>query len=172
MTTCPRHPKVETSLRCAACGTPICPQCLVQTPVGAKCRDCGSQRGVSLFTLGPASAVGAVGASVLAGVVAGWGVEFGLGFVMLFLAFGFGAFAGEMILRASGRKRGLKMELIAGIGMAVGALGGRLLIAAISHLPPAPLGVFQVIADLVTEPIRLAALVIVIFSAVSRIRYL
>ncbi len=34
------HPGVETSLRCGKCGKPICPKCLVQTPVGARCPDC------------------------------------------------------------------------------------------------------------------------------------
>ena len=33
---CSRH-GVETRLRCAECGTPICPDCLAKTPVGLKC---------------------------------------------------------------------------------------------------------------------------------------
>src|SRR3989304_4969303 len=31
---CATHPGVETELRCATCGKPICPDCLVGTPVG------------------------------------------------------------------------------------------------------------------------------------------
>ena len=38
---CARHPSVETTLRCGRCETPICPRCLVHTPVGARCPDCG-----------------------------------------------------------------------------------------------------------------------------------
>ena len=72
ITTCARHPKVETNLRCASCGTPICPKCLVQTPVGMKCRECGTQRGGVLFTLSPGQAASALAVGLLFGVVAGW----------------------------------------------------------------------------------------------------
>jgi hypothetical protein len=37
---CARHPSVETVLRCGRCDTPICPRCLVPTPVGARCPTC------------------------------------------------------------------------------------------------------------------------------------
>lgn len=43
-TTCARHPSVETLLRCGRCETPICPRCLVTTPVGARCPDCAKVR--------------------------------------------------------------------------------------------------------------------------------
>lgn len=39
VTTCERHGRV-TSIACATCATPICPRCLVRTPVGFKCRAC------------------------------------------------------------------------------------------------------------------------------------
>ena len=41
---CARHPAVETYLRCGRCDTPICPRCLVQTPVGTRCRNCARLR--------------------------------------------------------------------------------------------------------------------------------
>ncbi|MFN2606884.1 MAG: DUF4352 domain-containing protein [Acidimicrobiales bacterium] len=34
-----------TSLTCAACETPICPRCLVRTPVGLKCAGCAGAAG-------------------------------------------------------------------------------------------------------------------------------
>lgn len=176
-TTCARHPKVQTNLRCASCGTPICPRCLVQTPVGAKCPNCGSNRGGVLFTPSPSQLTGAVVAGLLTGLVAGWAVEFSLGFYSIFLAFAYGAFAGEMVLRASGRKRGLKMEITTGVFMTLGALGGRIIIGALllsspGHVRP-PLGIATVLVDLATpSPIPLIALVIVIAAAVSRVRYL
>jgi hypothetical protein len=37
---CARHPSTETVLRCGRCDTPICPKCLVATPVGARCPTC------------------------------------------------------------------------------------------------------------------------------------
>jgi hypothetical protein len=45
---CARHPGTETVLRCGRCETPICPRCLVGTPVGARCPTCA---GVKRFVL-------------------------------------------------------------------------------------------------------------------------
>ncbi|MCL5102753.1 MAG: B-box zinc finger protein [Armatimonadetes bacterium] len=176
-TYCPRHPRVETALRCAACNTLICPQCLVQTPVGAKCRECGSQRGIALFSPSIPQAAAAAGAAVFFGVVAGWAVEFSIGLFTCFLAVIYGGFVGEMIIRASGRKRGRKMEVIAIVATLVGVIGGRLVVAAMQIAAPGtahpPFGILNVITDLVQpSPIPAIAIVIVIASAVSRIRYL
>ncbi len=175
ITTCARHANVETNLRCATCGKPICPKCLVQTPVGMKCRECGLARGGPLFapSAGQCAAAGAI--ALLFGVVAGWGVDF-LGFYMLFFAVAYGTFAGEMILRAGGRKRGMRLEVLAAAALAVGAIGGRVLVAALLMKTGGPhprFGVLDVIVDLVIPvPIPLISLVIAIASAVGRIRYI
>ena len=111
-----------------------------------------------------------------AGAVAGLAVQFNLGFFTLFLALAYGAFAGQMILRVSGRKRGVRMEIIAGVAMAVGAAAARLVAAPTLHSmgnAHPPWGVFTVLLDLVVpSPIPLIALVIVVVAAVSRIRYI
>lgn len=176
-TTCARHPNVQTGLRCASCGTYICPDCLVQTPVGAKCKDCASQRNSTLFSLSPINVIAAIAVGLIAGSIAGWAVEFSIGYFTLLLAFIFGGFAGEMIMRAAGRKRGVKMEIIAGVTMALGAIGGRMFVAMLQLAVPgqaAPAyGIFSVIVDLVIPwPVPIIALVIAIGSAVSRIRYI
>jgi hypothetical protein len=174
--TCARHPKVETALRCATCGTPICPRCMVTTPVGMKCKRCASGANTALYQPSAVQMllVGLVGAA--AGAVAGWAVEFSsLGFLTLFLAIACGGFAGEMVLRACGRKRGPKVEVPAAIGMILGAFGGRMIVAAqvlSSHAGARPpLGVWEVLLGLVIpSPIPLIALVIVMGGAVGRIR--
>lgn len=38
--TCKNHRKREAVTTCAACGSPVCSECVVRTPVGFKCRDC------------------------------------------------------------------------------------------------------------------------------------
>lgn len=175
-TTCLRHPKVQTNLRCASCGELICPRCLVQTPVGAKCRKCATSRRGDLSKLSPVRVTGAIGAGLAAGAIAGWGVEFSLGFFLtFFVAFAYGGFAGEMILRACGLRRGTTVEIIAGVSMAAGALLGRLIVAATLLASPAhvpPMGLFDVVIDLVLpSPVPIIALGIVVASAISRIRY-
>ena len=175
-TTCPRHPKVETNLRCATCGTLICPKCLVQTPVGAKCKSCTAVKGVSLVDLSLFQAATTIGAGLLAGVIAGFAVVFHFGWLTLLLAFAYGRLAGSMILRASGRKRGAAMELLSGTTVIAGILAGRALIAAVVLASRPPTGtwpsMFQFIADLVVpSPIPLIALIVVVAGVVGRIRY-
>jgi hypothetical protein len=38
--TCPRHPDVETRLRCSSCDDLICPRCGVEAAVGYRCPEC------------------------------------------------------------------------------------------------------------------------------------
>jgi hypothetical protein len=46
---CARHPNTETVLRCGRCETPICPKCLVPTPVGARCPTCAQVKRFALL---------------------------------------------------------------------------------------------------------------------------
>ena len=116
-------------------------------------------------------------AGLLLGAVAGFAVTFYVGLLILFGAFVYGGFAAEVILRVSGRKRGLKMEILTAVSLAVGALGGRLLVAVVqisgNHVPAPPHGALDALLSLVQPtPIPLAALAVAIGAAVSRIRYL
>ncbi|HXV93691.1 MAG TPA: rhomboid family intramembrane serine protease, partial [Pseudonocardia sp.] len=38
--TCYRHPSRETYIRCTRCGRSICPDCMIQAPVGFHCPMC------------------------------------------------------------------------------------------------------------------------------------
>src|SRR3954467_2132961 len=69
---CPRHRAVETYLRCSRCGVPICPKCLVHTPVGARCPNCGKpDRAPSRQMLLLYARAAAVGLGIAAAVGAG-----------------------------------------------------------------------------------------------------
>ncbi len=46
MAVCTKHSDEETWLACAACDRPFCFRCLIQGPVGSKCRDCS--RGIAI----------------------------------------------------------------------------------------------------------------------------
>lgn len=43
-TTCPRHRDTATRLSCTRCGSPICPRCAIDVPVGQVCPDCARQQ--------------------------------------------------------------------------------------------------------------------------------
>ena len=120
---CATHPEVETELACGKCGRYICPRCMVQTPVGARCRECAQLRRPPMYSLGPASIARVVGAAVGAGVAVGlvWGLlvpGFGLlGFFMLFLGMFAGYGMANLVDWAGGRKRGpvVQWSAVAGI---------------------------------------------------------
>ena len=52
---CYRHPNVSTRVHCTRCGRPICPDCMVQAPVGFQCPEC-VERARRQFRVGPVAA--------------------------------------------------------------------------------------------------------------------
>ncbi|MGE0059164.1 MAG: hypothetical protein AB7P33_02105 [Dehalococcoidia bacterium] len=109
---CARHPQVETTLRCGRCDTPICPRCLVQTPVGARCRDCAGIRRIPTYNLTPLMMARALGAAVVSGVTIGaaWGYLLsglgGFGFFSFIVGIGIGWAVAESISVATNRRMG------------------------------------------------------------------
>jgi hypothetical protein len=119
--TCAKHPHITTYLRCAACNMPICDKCAVETAVGYKCRDCGTQRGGAYSPPSPLRAL----AVVLVGLPAGALGTALLGFLGLwgiFIAIPYGRFVGTLLLKASGRKIGLLVDVLAGASLVLGGL--------------------------------------------------
>lgn len=117
---CARHPNVETALSCGRCGTPICPNCSVAGPVGMRCRECASLRSSPLYQVPSQRFALATVAGVVAGTLAGFVLQF-IGFFILFVAPMIGGLLGEVVLRTTGRKRGPRLEFLAGASVVVGA---------------------------------------------------
>ena len=108
---CATHPHVETQLQCASCGTPICPDCLVDTPVGMKCRRCGLAPLPPRYRLSHSMLVLGVGAGTTVAAVMGFLVLAfpfirALGFLLLFLAPVAGHVVGSVAGWAASGKRG------------------------------------------------------------------
>src|SRR5215210_8661586 len=66
---CATDPQVETALRCGRCDTPICPRCLVMTPVGARCRGCARLRAHPVYDVRPLHYLRALGAGLAVATV-------------------------------------------------------------------------------------------------------
>ena len=82
---CVNHPSVETYLRCNKCGQPICPKCVVQTPVGYRCRDCvNAQQRVFYADFRPVHYLVAAAVALPLALVAGWLIP-SLGWFAIFL---------------------------------------------------------------------------------------
>lgn len=163
MPQCERH-RVETLLSCGRCGKPICPDCAVFGPVGARCRECASLRSSHIYQVSTAHLARAAAVGFLAGIVAVVICSrLPIGLLGAFwIAFLFGTIGGEGVLRACGRKRGPRVEITTGASIAAGYVTGAALNA-----------VFVGSAALSGHALTLlVGLAIMVAVAVSRVRYL
>ncbi len=162
---CATHSEIETNLKCGKCGKPICPKCMVQTPVGARCPDCAGLYKLPTYRVSTKhylrAAGTALGMAIVCGVV--WGL---IGsfvpffFLNLLLAAGAGYAIGEVVSLSVNRKRGTGLATIAGIAVAISYLVSL-------FLPFAPWGftfsLFHILFGLL-------ALALGIYVAVTRLR--
>lgn len=170
---CANHPKETTFVRCGRCEKPICTRCMVDSPVGKKCRDCARNR-THIYESKPQQVLLAFVAATLVAIPAGFAMHL---IPIIYIApVLYGGLIGEVALRAGQRRRSLAMQVATGLAAVLGGLIGCGL--------PALLATRQAAAmegTLVTVPLTLwagslfypAALVLVgAVIAVSRVRYL
>ena len=129
---CATHPQVETSLRCSRCERPICPACMVSTPVGYRCRECAGVRVLPQLNLRPmmlGRAVTAGAGLMLAGGLA-WALVSRTGFLMLLIVAGIGVGYGvaEGVSRAAGRRSSPALPVIAGVSAGLSVLAGNVML--------------------------------------------
>ena len=118
---CYSHPHTPTTLRCNKCGKPICARDAVRTPVGYRCKDCVRQQQDIFFN---ATLVDYVIAAVVAlpvGYVA-QRIAPALGFFIIFIGPAVGGIVGEVIFRATRKRRGRYTWAVALASVSIGAL--------------------------------------------------
>src|SRR5918911_64762 len=122
---CANHPQVQTVVSCGRCDKPLCPRCMIYTPVGVRCRDCAQLRRLPQYTLTPrvyarvlptAAALALIGGFLLSlvprlGLLASIVIGFLIGFLV-----------SDVLDRVSGYKQGRTMQVIAGATVVVGIL--------------------------------------------------
>jgi len=133
---CPRHPAISTRLRCSKCGTPICPRCMVETPVGFRCPSCAGLSGLAWNDV--------PGTLLLRAALAGLAVALTVGWIWsrvpdwqfyLALALGFGV--AEAMAWAARAQRGKALQLLGVASVALGLVLSRLLLLLESGFAPA-----------------------------------
>lgn len=159
---CFLHPNVETVLRCGGCERPICVTCVVQHPVGVRCRECARLRKLPQFDVSPLFYARAVGAGIVL-AFAGLAVLVvlavtlrGLGFSVVLLGLvAVGYVVGEGVSRAVNRKvsRGLQYIAAASVILAY-------VLISIAGIINTSGGLYGILA-----------LAVSIYVTVSRIRY-
>lgn len=121
---CTFHPEVETGLACGKCGQYICPRCMIQTPVGARCRDCARVTRHPTYDVSTGYYLRATVAGLVVGIVGGllWSLTLGIPFLPWLLAGGTGFAVGEAVSLMSNRKRGRGLVVIAVAGVTLSVL--------------------------------------------------
>jgi hypothetical protein len=146
---------------------------MVAGPVGVRCRDCSRQNLDQIMRGSPRQYLLASVCAFGSALLLGW-----LSHVLIFwLGSVYGYIVGEATLRGGGRKRGLAMQMIAGVAAAVGSLAW----AGFGHLPlllllqggmPARLALSSYMLARLMDPFTLVALGLAIFFAVMHVRYI
>ncbi|TET27078.1 MAG: hypothetical protein E3J67_00040 [Dehalococcoidia bacterium] len=168
---CAAHPGVETRLKCAKCGKPICPKCLVQTLVGARCPDCARLYKLPTYSISSQYYLRASAAALAMAAVGGivWGViEWVIPIFSfnLLLAPGVGYGIGEVVSLSVNRKRGTGLAAIAGLAIVISYIVSLWFISFLvgtSFYQALPLSIINIVYHLL-------ALALGIFFAVNRLR--
>lgn len=177
---CAADPSVETYLRCGRCEKPICPRCLIQTPVGARCRDCAQLRKLPMFDVRPLDYLRAIGGGLAAGVgggvalillrelIPGAGMFFrGIFYVAILAAFGYGV--GTAVAMSTRRKQGTWLGIIAAFAVPIGISVGQALFYIVIGANPA-IAIAAALVPLFGSAWNLLALLVAMAIAFSRAR--
>ncbi len=178
---CSNHPDTETHLRCSRCGKPICVRCVIQTPVGGRCRECAALKKPPLFQVGPQRFAKAAGYGLVVAVVGGFiwaqlgsiGSMFGLSSLLLVLL---GYAVGEAVSRGADRRISRGLVLLAGSLTVLAAYVGQVALV-MTRLPAAlsfgvrleaamSFGITAIVGNLM----GLLFLVLAVVVATSRVR--
>lgn len=125
---CFYHPDVTTRLRCSRCEKPICPRCMVASPVGYRCPECARGPKPVHYQASASGLATALGVGVAFAVAAGllWG-RFPAWSFYSALLLGFGV--AEGMAWAAKYKRGRELQIGAVVCVALGLVVSRLAIA-------------------------------------------
>lgn len=116
---CVNHRKRETWVRCGKCGDPICPKCMIQTPVGVRCKECAQVRRLPQYDVPiwilARSALGGLAASVFT-----WAVVSYVPYLRFFLSIFVGVAVAEVMSRLARRRDNRALEIAAVLAIGVG----------------------------------------------------
>ena len=146
-----------TSLRCARCSVLICPDCAVITPAGMICKPCSNPNvmlhDVSIGIYAKSWVITFVVALVVG--YAHWFIFTQMAFFGYLIAWFAGIGIAEIAKKISDRRRGTKMEIMAGVCTFVGFL-----------IP------YCLSGEIILNPMMAIPILIATASAVIRIRYI
>jgi hypothetical protein len=122
---CANHPQVQTVVSCGRCDKPLCPRCMIYTPVGVRCRDCAQLRRLPQYTLTPRVYARVLPTAAALALICGFLLSLvpHLGLLAsIVIGFLIGILVSDVLRRVSGYKQGRAMQAIAGATVIVSIL--------------------------------------------------
>ena len=124
---CANHPGRLTYVTCSGCDKPLCPDCMVFSAVGIKCKECARLPRTARVMLRPGKLALAAAAGLATAIAIGFAYYFilsaiGCFFLFIFVASGIGYLVGEAVSRTSGRFHGWQTALTAAVATIIGFL--------------------------------------------------
>ncbi len=111
----------DSRLSCIECDSPICSSCLVQCPVGFRCKSCVKPKNTKLSSQPWAVVVKGLLASVLVGFAAGWLIpHVGIPYVSCFICFFLGIYSGRWLSQFIDRRLGSRASHTVVFGVLIG----------------------------------------------------
>ena len=167
---CVNHPNEITFVRCGRCDSPICVSCMVDTPVGKKCRACSKTR-THVTESTPKQVIPAFLVATVVSIPAAW-VAHRIP-IMFLSGVIYGAVIAEVVLRVGQRRRSLAMQVSAGLAAFIGsAVGGGVLHVVLGLIASAINPTDESVISAMFSPYPLITMLIGVFVAVSRVRFL
>ena len=124
LTYCNEHPNTPTNLKCSRCDIHICHKCMVQAPVGIRCKEHGKVKKLPTYDVSRGILIKVTLLSLVLGVLAGgilglilspilWGIPY----INSILIAGYGYIQAEVISLSTNRKRGKSLVIIGTLGV-------------------------------------------------------
>ena len=126
-----------SQLSCGRCERKICPDCLIHTPGGPRCRTCAEMRKSPIYELKLFHYLAAIGSSIFVALVIGYAMYLfvpilGISFISMIIAFLLGLAIGTLnaaiISKVTRGKKGKSLQLIA-VAFILGAVVFRYILA-------------------------------------------
>ena len=137
---CVNHPQVETVVSCGRCDKPLCPRCMIYTPVGVRCRDCAQLRRLPQYTLTPRVFARVLPTAAALALICGFLLSL-VPRLSLLAGVVVGVVVGDVLRRVSGYKQGRAMQAIAGATVLVSILSSNVFLVVrtfgVAHLADA-----------------------------------
>lgn len=155
---CTNHKDRETLRICGRCERPFCPDCLISTPVGGRCRECARPAKHARMVVEPWRWPLVALVAFLGGVVGG-AVFHAASWFFIIIALAAGQIMAGAILPVAGRRPGRALAVVSAVFIVIGVLAAmplQLVLSVLAQSAPGPVsealgpGVFSSLLNIYT----------------------